>query len=148
DGDACTTDQCNAGGVCENPPIAGCVSCATDGDCADGSPCTREACGPNGSCEVTAVAGCVRCTTVAQCADEDVCTADVCAAGVCRHDRIDGCQEFTPTAEICTDGVDNDCDQLVDCADPNCAASPACAPPPKELCGNCIDDDGDGLVDY
>ena len=32
----------------------------------------------------------------------------------------------TPTAEVCTDGIDNDCDNLTDCADPNCSAHPAC----------------------
>jgi len=34
----------------------------------------------------------------------------------------------------------------VDCADPDCAHAPECRP--HEICGNCIDDDGDGLVDY
>jgi len=33
----------------------------------------------------------------------------------------------------------------VDCADSDCANSPVCK---TEICGNCIDDDGDGLVDY
>ena len=32
----------------------------------------------------------------------------------------------TPTAEVCTDGVDNDCDGLIDCADPDCTSDPAC----------------------
>lgn len=30
--------------------------------------------------------------------------------------------------EICDDGADNDADQLADCADPDCATSPICAP--------------------
>jgi len=29
----------------------------------------------------------------------------------------------------CNDGNDNDCDGLIDCADPDCAAKPVCAPP-------------------
>jgi len=31
-------------------------------------------------------------------------------------------------AENCTDGTDNDGDQLVDCADPDCTRDPSCAP--------------------
>jgi hypothetical protein len=42
--------------------------------------------------------------------------------------------------EVCTDGVDNDCNGLRDVNDPECAAA-------QELCGNCVDDDGDGLGD-
>ncbi|HUD72051.1 MAG TPA: trypsin-like peptidase domain-containing protein, partial [Dongiaceae bacterium] len=33
-----------------------------------------------------------------------------------------------PVAEVCNDGVDNDCDGLTDCADPNCSGSPSCTP--------------------
>jgi len=31
-----------------------------------------------------------------------------------------------PVAEVCTDGLDNDCDGLTDCADPNCSGAPGC----------------------
>jgi len=31
-----------------------------------------------------------------------------------------------PVTEVCTDGVDNDCDGLIDCADPDCSAAPSC----------------------
>jgi len=34
----------------------------------------------------------------------------------------------TPVTEICNDAVDNDCDGLVDCADPDCASSSFCTP--------------------
>jgi hypothetical protein len=47
-------------------------------------------------------------------------------------------------SEVCTDGVDNDGDGRVDCADSDCAVDPACV---GEICTNGIDDDGDGLVD-
>jgi hypothetical protein len=46
-------------------------------------------------------------------------------------------------ANRCSDGVDNDQDTLIDCADPDCAAF--CAP--AEICDNAVDDDGDTLVD-
>ncbi len=51
------------------------------------------------------------------------------------------------TAEVCLDGMmlDEDGDTLVDCADPDCKALPACAP--MEICNNGIDDDGDMNVD-
>jgi len=32
----------------------------------------------------------------------------------------------TPVAEVCTDGVDNDCDGAIDCADSNCVSHPSC----------------------
>jgi hypothetical protein len=33
----------------------------------------------------------------------------------------------TPSAEICTDGQDNDCDGAIDCNDSDCSGDPACA---------------------
>jgi V8-like Glu-specific endopeptidase len=32
----------------------------------------------------------------------------------------------TPVAEVCNDGIDNDCDGAIDCADSNCASAPNC----------------------
>lgn len=34
-----------------------------------------------------------------------------------------------PSAEICNDGIDNDCNGLADCADPACSAKSKCEPP-------------------
>ena len=48
-----------------------------------------------------------------------------------------------PQAEICNDGIDNDGDGFVDCADFDCAES-------TEIECNCndgIDNDGDGFTD-
>ncbi len=50
------------------------------------------------------------------------------------------------TETSCSDGLDNDSDGWVDCADPDCASNPACQTSP-EICNNGLDDDGDGLVD-
>jgi len=48
--------------------------------------------------------------------------------------------------EVCTDGtLDEDVDGLVDCADPDCAADPACVVP--EVCSNGLDDDADMAAD-
>ncbi len=59
-----------------------------------------------------------------------------------------------PMQEICGDGVDNDGDELADCADEDCASDAACemvdvygGPPVEEVCGDAIDNDGDSLVD-
>lgn len=46
----------------------------------------------------------------------------------------------------CTNKADDDGDQLVDCADPDCAQDPACVPK-VEICDNTIDDDEDGKAD-
>ena len=55
-----------------------------------------------------------------------------------------------PVVEICTDGLDNDGDGLIDCADSDCASDPICIlPPPKgvEICNDGLDNDSDSLVD-
>ena len=141
DGNGCSTDTCSANGVCEHVAQEGCIPCTTAADCDDRNPCTTDACGAAGSCQISAIPGCQRCDTAADCDDGDPCTTDGCTGGVCGHTDVPGCGP-----EQCGDGIDNDGDDLVDCADPDCANAPECRP--HEMCGNCIDDDGDGLVDY
>ncbi|MFH1215134.1 MAG: hypothetical protein V1706_01390, partial [Pseudomonadota bacterium] len=46
----------------------------------------------------------------------------------------------------CTDGLDNDEDAYVDCGDPDCAGAVNCLPD-AEICTDGIDNDGDGIVD-
>jgi hypothetical protein len=55
-----------------------------------------------------------------------------------------------PVAENCANNIDDDGDLLIDCNDPDCSGSPACAtptPPGVENCTNGVDDDGDGNID-
>lgn len=47
-------------------------------------------------------------------------------------------------AEICDDGIDNDADGAIDCADIDCGGDPVCG---TEICDDGIDNDGDAAVD-
>lgn len=49
--------------------------------------------------------------------------------------------------EICNNGVDDNCNNLSDCADPGCFGDPRCAPLGQEVCNNNLDDDADGRID-
>ncbi|MFH2009388.1 MAG: hypothetical protein ABI333_22545 [bacterium] len=51
---------------------------------------------------------------------------------------------LTSTVEICGDGLDNDNDGLVDCADSDCHMDPTCG---ELACDDSQDNDGDGLTD-
>ena len=62
------------------------------------------------------------------------CPAEVAAQG-----------DWCPLETDCTDGHNNDDDELVDCDDPDCAPHPSCVG--GEDCANDRDDDGDGLAD-
>ncbi|WP_291318175.1 MopE-related protein [Desulfuromonas sp.] len=65
-------------------------------------------------------------------------------------DVIDeGCGGCTPVSEICDNGIDDDCDDAIDCADSNCTADPACSTcnPIPENCTDGVDNDCDDAVD-
>ena len=48
--------------------------------------------------------------------------------------------------EICTNGVDDDCNGIVDCKDPACRGLANCCVPSSEIC-NGLDDNCDGVAD-
>ena len=51
-----------------------------------------------------------------------------------------------PGVEVCDDGIDNDCDNNVDCSDNECSNAPVCQTGNEpEICDDGIDNDGDGV---
>ncbi|MBF0107364.1 MAG: hypothetical protein HQM16_18795 [Deltaproteobacteria bacterium] len=69
-------------------------------------------------------------------------------------DDCDGLTDLSDTTdcevdyvEICNDGLDNEPDGAIDCADTDCVSAPNCIPPGAELCAGGIDEDLDGAID-
>ncbi len=172
DGNTTGGDGCEAD--CTVTSGAACAPCATSADCGSVAPlcgtvgavtaCLANCdavsgCGDGFVCSPTTVDGVDRAACIpatgscsATCADADgdtICDQDdICAAG---DDRIDTDGDGTPDAcegiELCTNGIDDDTNGLVDCFDAACAADPACAIVSREICANLIDDDRNGLTD-
>jgi hypothetical protein len=135
------------------------------------------------------------CSSSSQCDDHNACTQDFCANGRCLNKPkdqdndgyVDGfcggndCNDNDPSVnpgarEICDNGIDDNCNGLVDCVDPQCTRSPICggdggpfdggpfdggfdsgfdsgmdsgpdACGTTEVCDNGVDDDCNGLID-
>jgi len=131
-------------GVCEIGNGEDCLSCSADCNgrtggrpsnrycCGDGAgpnpmTCTDAVCTDNGaSCTTTPVTGGSFCCGDATCDEGEDCSncALDCGGGL----------------EVCGNGADDDCDLLVDCADPDCIGG-------TEVCGNGQDDDCNGQID-
>ena len=85
----------------------------------------------------------------------------ICVAGVQQCDPVEETMEWSscsgeivPATEACVAGVDDDCDGLVDCDDPDCAAAQPCEKDPGDCTPNCPfeecdgrDNNGDGRTD-
>jgi hypothetical protein len=155
---------------------SGYVSDSTDCDDTDPAvnPGAAEVCGDgiDNNCDTQIDEGCVTCTDAdgdgyyaeAGCGTEVDCddgnpdinpgACDIKRNGIDEdcdgEDRRSGpaCPSGDP--EICDDGIDNDGDGDVDCADADCSGDPACSggcDPSPEICDDGVDNDCDGKVD-
>ena len=166
----CASDaDCAPGDLCVADP-AGCTSCqpsappcASDADCARGELCQNGACVPGGGgCGFLAACNgaCVDLTSdpanCGSCGNACGPAAPSCVRGACQGNA--GCDPL----ETCDDGLDNDCNGVVDngCTPP-CTTDEDCAPGDfcmadgacylgctrGDACGNGLDDNCDGIVD-
>jgi hypothetical protein len=111
DGNPCTIDFCGAGGSCSHDFLP------------DGEPCGGSGSCCNGQCSIPI------CASDIDCDDGDACTIDRCigtypCSTLCEHEPIPDCG-CIPThskekGPRCTDGLDNDCDGVIDGEDPDC----------------------------
>jgi len=118
-------------GICEAANGEDCLSCAADcNGKQNGNPNNRFCCGAgttgHGAVDCTdsrCTSGGFQCTDVPLTGSSFCCGDLTCDAGeYCGTCALD----CSLGAEICTGGVDEDCDDAVDCDDPDCSADPAC----------------------
>lgn len=145
--------SCNFNNMCESAFFENCMNCT---DC-DGGVTPGAACG-NGLCEAGDGENCVNCPS--DCngkqngkpANRFCCGASGGENPVpCSDSRCDtggfSCTETpvmpgsfccpdTPATEACASGLDEDCDSLVDCNDPDCAVNRACCAPKGDACAD------------
>ncbi|MCA1826896.1 MAG: hypothetical protein LC689_08145 [Myxococcales bacterium] len=138
DGNACTSDSCDANGQCHHDAVScedgnpctvdlcdaqsGCYSVANEGAaCDDDNACTQGDVCVGTVCRGSAIAGC--CATSADCDDGNACTADACVAGSCANQPRD-----CTVGDKCLAGF---CD-----ANGDCATAPVSGDPDCNSCGD------------
>jgi len=136
DGDACTSDACNAG-ACVFTPLS----------CDDGNACNgTESCNP--------ATGCVSGTPLV-CDDGDACTSDACNAGACVFtpfscddgNACNGTESCNP-ATGCLSGTPLVCDDGDICTSDDCVPETGCIHTPIEPCSVGIHNSTDNYADF
>jgi hypothetical protein len=150
DGNPCTRDTCDGGGLCHNTPTtatcAGATDCTTNSQCAnglcvgtpvvDGTECGSRSCTDLKWRGQTCLGGrCTGTTVFADCDDANPCTSDVCESqGGCTHIPVtngtqcgvSACAGLVWTQPLCADGV---CDvRTQNCDDNGSCTTDSCNP--------------------
>lgn len=135
DGQQTCAAQTELGGVwsaCAGATLPASEDCTgtSDRNCDGRIGCADPSCATHASCQAACKAGETKpCYT----GPAGTATKGVCKAGV--QSCVGGAWDKTcagqvlPSAEICTDGLDNDCTGAADCADSVCAVAPSCCTP-------------------
>jgi len=157
-GSECSDAYCH--GVCLSLGLSG-GSCGPYGNClCDENPSDSERCGDgidnNGDGKVDEGCPCSPEGSTKPCYSGPPETRRVgnCKDGI---QKCEGDLEFftwgdcsgdtTPQNEICSNNLDDDCDYLMDCSDPDCASDRSCIRCTPEICNDGIDNDCDYLID-
>jgi hypothetical protein len=149
DNDACTSDTCvgtkcvytNICGACTEGDNKSCSSTNAFGTCLGNEVCSS---GAWSSCSAAVPAaeicndgidnncdGNVDCDD-SSCTGNSLCAVCDCSGTSCNSANngqiCDGCNwvDVSGVAEVCNDGVDNDCNGLTNCNDPACIGGPSC----------------------
>ncbi len=160
------TNSCNPVETCNDNTDNDCdqlLDCS-DPDCTTNPLCatTHAACTPASpyTCYQASGTGSNACTTNEQCEPGNSHLA--CISNACTIQTGPGPNQCTgngtacactPAETNCNDGIDNDCNNDLDCDDAACTNDPACAPAcvateqPEQTCFDGIDNDCDGQID-
>ncbi len=130
--------------VCEAGNGEDCLSCPADcNGVQNGRPANRYCCGDgDGTNPVSCADGrCAAqgntCTDVPSEPGSFCCGDDVCDSG---EDCSNCALDCFVGAEVCGDGIDNDCDGAADCSDSDCSGDPVACPPCTATGDSCRND--------